>query len=957
MIEDILLQLKDEDKIKEYRSIPFWSWNGKLENKKLENQIGWMHEQGFGGYFMHARGGLSTEYLGDEWFQAVETCINTGDKLKMQSWAYDENGWPSGFVGGKLLEDISNRDMSLTYKIGKFDKDAFVSYLITAEKINKVDKEEKDGEYLNVYKYVNTSTVDILNPDVTDKFISLTHKEYKERLGEKFNSLKGFFTDEPQYYRWGQPFTEMIAKAYKQTFNEDITEKLGLIFLKKEGYREFRYWYWKTMQELMLNNHSARVYDWCEKNGVKLTGHYVEENTLYYQLLACGGIMPFYEYLHIPGIDNLGRKVPNPIVGKQVSSVARQTGKKKVLTETFACCGWDVTPVQLKIIAEGQYVNGANLMCEHLLPYSEHGQRKRDYPAHFSAVNPWVKQDFKTFNDYFARLGYLLAESQDIVSVALFCPVRSIYFDYERYDFDAKNIVNESYCELAKKLADMNINFHIIDETLMKKYAKVVNDKLVVGNCSYDYIVFPEVVTLDKSTANLFDEYYANGGKMCFTGSIFSYLEGKEFNYLYNSNISLKEIAEKQPYTVDKFDTEIHSTYRQINGKKFIYATNTSFDKKYIIRYSGNFNGFIKLDLETLTEKTVDTEVELGVGESAILFLTNDNPIYKLAKKEIISFDGPFNIINSDDNFLLLDKLSYSFDGVNYSEPLRYMGVFNELLNLKHNGQVYLKYSFSVKEIPSQVQFLAEENRIISLQVNGQPVSFSARAKEEDKLLVADISSFLKLGENYAVLKIDFYESQHVYNVLFGENIDESLKNCLSYDTTIEPCFLKGDFGVYSDCEFKKGKEKNVYIGDNFYISKKKHTVDNLIKDGYPFFAGRIRLCKTFELENNNVLLELKGNYCLAYDLKINGVKIDKSYFSNVIDISHVARIGVNTIEITLCSSNRNLLGPHHLKDYEETFDVGPYSYELKGTWINGKSNKERENYSFVRFGLFTDLI
>ena len=27
-------------------------------------------------------------------------------KLGMQAWAYDENGWPSGFVGGKLLETI-----------------------------------------------------------------------------------------------------------------------------------------------------------------------------------------------------------------------------------------------------------------------------------------------------------------------------------------------------------------------------------------------------------------------------------------------------------------------------------------------------------------------------------------------------------------------------------------------------------------------------------------------------------------------------------------------------------------------------------------------------------------------------------------------------------------------------------------------------------------------------------
>ena len=81
MNEDILLQLKNEYKIRGYRSIPFWSWNGKLKKEKLENQIGWMHEQGFGGYFMHTRGGLSTEYLGDEWFQAVETCIDTGDKF------------------------------------------------------------------------------------------------------------------------------------------------------------------------------------------------------------------------------------------------------------------------------------------------------------------------------------------------------------------------------------------------------------------------------------------------------------------------------------------------------------------------------------------------------------------------------------------------------------------------------------------------------------------------------------------------------------------------------------------------------------------------------------------------------------------------------------------------------------------------------------------------------------
>ena len=211
MINSIITKLKKEENIGEYRSVPFWSWNGKLEKNKLNAQIKWMKEQGFGGYFMHARGGLTTEYLGDEWFQAVETCIDTGENLDMQSWAYDENGWPSGFVGGKLLEDVTNRDKSLTYEIGNYDKNSFVSYKIQSDILVKTDIEEQGFEYLNVYKHVNTSTVDILNPNVTDKFLSLTHEEYKKRLGEKFNLLQGFFTDEPQDYRWAHPYTEMLA--------------------------------------------------------------------------------------------------------------------------------------------------------------------------------------------------------------------------------------------------------------------------------------------------------------------------------------------------------------------------------------------------------------------------------------------------------------------------------------------------------------------------------------------------------------------------------------------------------------------------------------------------------------------------------------------------------------------------------------------------------------------------
>ena len=53
-LDKITTALLNEENIKSYRPIPFWSWNDKLEEQELRRQVRWMKEQGFGGYFMHA---------------------------------------------------------------------------------------------------------------------------------------------------------------------------------------------------------------------------------------------------------------------------------------------------------------------------------------------------------------------------------------------------------------------------------------------------------------------------------------------------------------------------------------------------------------------------------------------------------------------------------------------------------------------------------------------------------------------------------------------------------------------------------------------------------------------------------------------------------------------------------------------------------------------------------------
>lgn len=111
----------------DYRSKPFWSWNGKMDEKELFRQLDILKEMGFGGAFMHSRVGLATEYLGDEWMRIVEKCLEYGKKIDFDLWIYDEDRWPSGSAGGIVTQKKENRSHRLQLHILKASEgDAFL---------------------------------------------------------------------------------------------------------------------------------------------------------------------------------------------------------------------------------------------------------------------------------------------------------------------------------------------------------------------------------------------------------------------------------------------------------------------------------------------------------------------------------------------------------------------------------------------------------------------------------------------------------------------------------------------------------------------------------------------------------------------------------------------------------------------------------------------------------------
>lgn len=923
-----------------YKPVPFWSWNDELDEKELCDQIEWMHDGGIGGFFMHARGGLTTPYLGEKWFSCVEACLKKAKELDMEAYAYDENGWPSGFAGGKLLEDEKNCDMYFTYKYGPYDKNAKVSFDVNGDKAIRVTKGDN---VLNIYLTTSNSTADICNKDVVRKFINLTHEEYKKH--DIYGNLRGFFTDEPQYYRWNVPFTRVLPDYFKEHYNEDVFDRLALLFVDKEGYQDYRYKYFKSMQDLMLNNWAKQIYDWCSENNYKLTGHYVEESSMGAQIMCCGGVMPFYEFEHIPGVDHLGRYICKQPVAKQLGSVVSQLNKKEALCEMFACVGWDTTPLELKGIAEDYMNSGTTMICHHLLPYKEHGQRKRDYPEHYSAINPWVEKGFKDFNDHFSNIAKLLMNSHELVEVGLLEPIRTAYFTYKReYDWAGRfgtGELDDRFWEVNDLLNKNGIQYHILDEVIMARHAHVEGPTLVIGNFKYKYIVIPEgTLTMDVTTKNLFEEYARNGGKFLIIKDVPTYLEGHPFEHSYmKNNCSLEDLIKDKPFYSSP-NENVKLAYRELDNSdvKFIYAANLGEETDMEIKVNG-YKSF------KCNDKVISQKLHFDKNESKILYFSNETPRENEKKNEIIKLGNHFKVVGEVTNYLTLDTLSYSFDGKNYTNKMHHMAIFNLLMEARYKGDLYLKYDFNIRHIPPKCEVLLEDTNTKNVYINGVEIFKNGTVLEKD-LWKYDLANNLKEGNNEIVIKINFFESEQVYYVLYGENVQESLKNCLVYDTTIEPIYLRGDFGVYGD--FEDGQKEDVIIGNNFYIDVPKKEVNCLIKDGYPFLRGIISLEQEIDVDNVNKTLLIDKRFQLI-DLYVNDQFVKRMMFDYKADLSKYLKVGKNKLRLELVISNRNLLGPFHQVE-EEPFSIGPYSFERLGTWSkDGSSYWYVPRYAFVK--------
>lgn len=918
-----------------YRAIPFWSWNNALDETELIKQIDQMYEVGMGGFIMHARLGLTTEYLGEKWFSCVEACLKRAKELGMNAWIYDENGWPSGFVGGKLLENESFRARFLEYEVrSDFDSNAFAVFTQTKNGYERVNCVQVGvTEYYTIYLRVSPANTDILNPVVVDAFIQETHEKYYARFKESFGrELTGFFTDEPQYYRWATPYSSVLEKAYIEKYGEDIKDGLLWLFLHDERGYSFRMRYYTLANDLYVENFYKKLYEWCEAHGCKLTGHSIEENALGDQMLGGAGCMPTYEYEHIPAVDCLGRNCPTDLGAKQVGSVASQLGIKQVLTETFGCAGNDATPRELKSIGEFQYFNGVNLMCHHLFPYSMAGQAKQDHPPIFSKHSNWWT-GFRAFNDYFTKLGYIVTNTQEKYDVLVIHPMRSVYLDWVRTEASASvKELERDFQATLQILRKNGILYQLADERILARHARVENGKLIVGKNTYDKIIIPSMKTISATTVELLKRF---SGKLLIEKEP-SFIDGIKAKCPLVSNFTYDQLIQSAQFKFYCEDGMARITSRGGEIGEFLFVKNYSKDEPKCVQMQGVASKYRALDLETFTLKSITDDYTLQPNGSLIL-IKDDEAEEEEKTQTVRDITSAFAVTDITDNYLVCDFASISYDGVNYGERAFIQKHFETLLRADYKGKLFVKHTFILQE-KMPLRLVIENGRFFSVRINGREITLG-KSDFDFNYREADITEFVRVGENEFVYGVDYYQHEGVRFALFDPLATESLRNCLYYDTHIENVYIKGKFTVNGDLSLSP--QRNL-----------PPITAQMYQNGYPFFMGKIVLDGVYDYGGvGERSISLVGRY-QTVELIINGKKTDMT-LSEIKDITRYLKTGQNQIRLIVYSSLRNLFGPHHCKkEVEDGWGTWPTLFTMRGEWANGTPSAYTEEYMSVPFGL-----
>jgi hypothetical protein len=981
---------------KVYWEVPFWSWNDALDPQELTRQIALMDEAGWGGFFMHARVGLRTAYMGRHWMACVRACIEAARRHGLGAWLYDEDKWPSGFAGGLsvaanpayrarcLVCKVDNRPALVAERIATFAAREVEGQLTDIRPTDVPPFADESDRVIQFYPmtlplgmaWFNDYTyLDLLNPQAVRAFIESTHEVYAQAVGEHLgDTVPGIFTDEPQFGlsadQMAVPWTDDFPEYFQLCNGYDLLSHLPALFFDVGDFYRVRYDYWRTVTRRFVEAYTRQVYEWCQAHNLAYTGHYNAEDSLLSQIQWIGAAMPHYPYMHVPGIDKLGRQI-NAHAGtvltvKQLDSVVCQFGKPRALCENYGCGGQDFAHAGRKWIGDWAYVLGITLNNPHLALYSMRGERKRDYPQDIFYQQPWWPEN-RLIADYFARLSYILSQGRRTVDILVIHPIASAWTLYRPNATRAVDQLDQALDKLLMTLMQHQRDFHLGDEMLMEQDAECRTQDasgplLRIGKMDYRLVIVPPGTTLAANTVRLLREFAAAGGAVLALEPLPTLIDGRPAEGPVLPETTCVVTLDALPDALDDllpFDVRvpgrpaIWAHHRRIGEADVYFLANTDLDTGGKATVSLRGTGYLE-EWDPVTGETHPlpsrqhegiTEVTLDFPpiDSHLLVLHRDRtPVTVPSPTEDVVAEIPlgdvWQLTSGGPNALTLDTAQVRLDGEEeWSRPMHILDAHAVVAQAGTGTPFALRFTFDVAVCPAPPVYLVVESpERFAITVNGQSIPNSDVGWWTDiAFRKVEIGAAIRGGRNEIVLRGTF-----------------------ARDTELESVYLIGAFCVQG----KRLKEENRCNGQvfdryapDFYLVEWPERVRasdspgglalDLTAQGFPFFAGRVTLHQTVQVPSvgGRAALEIHNLRAAVAHVAVNGRRVGTvAWPPHRVDLGASLRPGENRIEIELVGTLRNLLGPHHLSGGDLAW-TGPAQFRDKSRWT--------DDYILVPFG------
>lgn len=547
--------------------LPFWFWNGEMDEAEMEWQLKEYKAKGIPGLFIHGRFGLKVPYLSENWFERVKFAVKKGKEIGLDIWIYDEMNWPSGsaerqvikkypHLGQKYLEMVTLHitgplfiylEATDTRYVNTGDSKPIAAYACSREdyengienfidltpqlSFNKiVPWEAPAGNWVLMYfleKEIDYY-IDALNPESTQRFIELTHERYKQAVGSDFGTIvPGFYTDEPamHYFQVGTdnfivPWSNRMFKIFRDRNGYSLKPYLPALYTDMGAITpKIRYDFWRTLSDQYDECYYGALRKWCESNGVLFTGHLLFENWLRGHARCEGNVIKHLKNMHLPGVDHLYPKIGSEnepgehVELKMASSAAHHFGSKRLLCESMGGTYWDCSLERMKWIANWEYSLGVNLFNNHGYHYSIEGERKRDWPPSQFYHHTWWKYYHK-FTTYMARLGHVLTGGRHVAKILVLYPINSIWTNYIPQNRNQiSELIESDFNYITDALLHLHYDFDYVDEDVLIE-SNIVDGEFGIADENYQLLILPPITHLKKATLDKIRAFVDDGGKL-----------------------------------------------------------------------------------------------------------------------------------------------------------------------------------------------------------------------------------------------------------------------------------------------------------------------------------------------------------------------------------------------------------------------------------------------------------